>query len=81
MILTLKNANNITDNKTVIILIMKCNIVFHFIFLNYLSEPTECSSTPTKWLQTRVTLLVDVSSMKVVFMHTSDYMKHGPAVP
>lgn len=60
---------------------MKCNVVFYFIFLNYLSEPSKFTSTPTKQLQTRVTLLVGVLGRKVVFMHTSDYMKYRSAAP
>lgn len=68
-------------NVTLIVFIMKWNIVFHFIFLHYLSEPTKLASSHTKGLQTRVILLMGTSGMKVVFMHTSDYTKCRLAVP
>lgn len=35
-------------NVTLIVFIMKWNIVFHFLFLHYLSEPTKLASTILK---------------------------------
>lgn len=48
MTLTLKNAKKKSVNVTLIVFIMKWNIVFHFLFLHYLSEPTKLASTILK---------------------------------
>lgn len=64
-----------------ILLVMKCEFRFDFISLNDWIEATKFTSKPTKGSQTRMILLEAVSSLKVAFMHVSNYTKWGSEAP